>query len=211
MHRSPRQALRTVLMENPQRTRRRKSVTHKFPHHKLPCLGGIRECTLIILHPSNSSKLPTSSTCSSNNNSNRALEASIPCHRRLECPTNNSRPGRQGRQGWKLVRGGPAGTDNDAQWDRKFGSRYPTYTLLIYYIQKKKKSPASSDVSFWQDRGVVETDFSSSYLVFSASEGSEIFILDAMARKGSTHEFSVTCKAQRRVYAWWRKCLFVGR
>lgn len=110
-HRSRRQALRTVLMENPQRIRRRKSVTHKFLHHKLPCLGGIRECTPTTLHPSNSSKLPTSNTCSSSSNNNRALEANTPCHRRLECPTSNNLPG---RKGWMLIRGRAAGTDNDA-------------------------------------------------------------------------------------------------
>lgn len=58
---------------------------------------------------------------------------------------------------------------------------------------------------------MVENDFSSSYPVFSASKGSEVFVQDAMARKGSTHEFSVVYKAQKRVNAWWRKYLFVGR
>ena len=85
------------------------------------------------------------------------------------------------------------------------------FTNLTTYKTKKRKSPASTDVSFWQDRGAVENDFSSSYPVFSASKGSEVFVLDAMARKGSTHEFSVVCKAQMRVNAWWRKYLFVGR
>lgn len=70
-------------------------------------------------------------------------------------------------------------------------------TNLLHTNQKKKESPASTDVSFWQDRGVVENDFSSSYPVFSASKGSEVFVLDAMARKGSTHGFSVVCKAQK--------------
>lgn len=53
----------------------------------------------------------------------------------------------------------------------KVWSKIPNLYFTNLLHTKKKESPASSHVSFWQDRGAVETDFSSSYPVFPASKG----------------------------------------
>lgn len=67
-------------------------------------------------------------------------------------------------------------------------------------------------MSFWQDRGAVETDFSSSYPVFAASKGREVLILDAMARKGSHTSFRSFAKRKGASKRRGRKiCLLGGK